>query len=50
MGGDKREAQRGKRVNTNMQQWGWRDPLESHRDLGCEMLPGLNHNDLSQNA
>ena len=26
------------------------EPLESPRDLGCERLPGLNGDDLSQNA
>jgi hypothetical protein len=29
---------------------GWRETLESPRDLGCERLTGLNENDLSQNA
>jgi hypothetical protein len=53
MRGDRRESQRARRMNGNMQQCvvgGLGKPLESHRDLGCERLRGLSGDDLSQNA
>ena len=51
-GDEKREAQSARRVNGIRELPGWRvgEPLESPRDLGCERLPGLNGDDLSQNA
>jgi hypothetical protein len=48
-GGDRREAQRSKKMNGNMQLLGGEvleELLESPRDLGCERLPGLNGNDI----
>jgi hypothetical protein len=52
MGGVMREAQRARRMNGNKQAIGWevRDPLESTRDPGHEILSGLNVADVSQNA
>jgi hypothetical protein len=41
-------------MNGNMQLQGWRrgweEPIERPRDLGCEKIPSLNGDDLSQNA
>jgi hypothetical protein len=52
-GRNRRDAQRIRRINQNMRQWslgGQGKPLESPRDLGSERLPGLNGDDISQNA
>jgi hypothetical protein len=51
-GGNRREAQRARRMNGNMQplgMWGG-DHLESPRVLRCERLPGINGGDLSHDA
>jgi hypothetical protein len=52
MGGDRREAQRGTRMNGNRQmlEWKWVNPLESPRYLRCERLPGNNEDNLSRNV
>ena len=42
----RREAQRTRRMNQNMQLLGVGELLESTRKLGCERLPGLNGGDL----
>jgi len=40
----------GKRRGKGVGAWGQGLALESPRDLECERLPGLNWDDLSQNA
>jgi hypothetical protein len=48
MGGERREAQRVRKMNGNRKQLGvGREPLKSLRVSGCERLPGPNGNDLS---
>ena len=51
MGADRREAQRARRMDGNMQLVGVRvqgEPLESPRNLGGESLPRIIGDDLSQ--
>ena len=43
--GDRREAQKARRMNGNMQPWGLGDPLESTRDLEGERLSRLSGGD-----
>lgn len=46
-----KKAQRARRMNQKIQLLGWGGgALESPRDLGCEIPPGLNGDDLRQNA
>ena len=48
MGGERREAQRVRKMNGNRKQLGvGREPLESLRVSGYERLPGPNGDDLS---
>lgn len=44
--GDRREAQRVRRMTGNVQLQGIGEPLESPRGLGWEKLPGFNGGDL----
>jgi hypothetical protein len=53
MKGNRREAQRARRIMEMYSSvgWeGWRKPLESPKQLGCERLPGPNGDDLSSNV
>jgi hypothetical protein len=51
MGQDRREVQRVRKLNRNVQQWGmrnWGQPLESPRCQGSKRLPGPNEMTLAK--
>ena len=53
MGKDRREDQRARRMNGNMQQWGvqdWGGTSEFPRNQGCEQFPGPSGSRISKNA